>query len=384
MKILLAAGADVNAKNRNCDTPLIAAALLGHTDCVKALLAAGADVKAKNNEGKTVADYVCANPEIAAALKAAGVVVPTADTAAPKPVPTPVTHVAPADSGSNTKNQYALAQAPASGSAKDSSKVLSDTLAMIGTQAGVNKLVLKPGDKVAFKRDSITAQGGYLRLANYIIEQKFPTIKPVFIGAGVSGQKAENMAPRFEKDMHLADKPAVTFISVGINDVWHRLNAPPSDEVLATYKANVEKMVDAGLAAGATVVLLTPTLIQEDATNDGNTRLLKYVEAEKQIAEAKKCKVIDLHAYFVSALAARPKGLPLTGDGVHMNVYGDSIMAIGVLRALGVSDTTIAAVDVTPILRMNAWRMSLNDAAKLLEVPPSRFFKLELMRMIGY
>jgi len=85
LKVLLAAGADMNAQNKDSDTPLMAAVLLGQTDCVKALLAAGADVKAKNNEGKTVADYPCANPEIAAALKAAGVVLPTADTPVPKP-----------------------------------------------------------------------------------------------------------------------------------------------------------------------------------------------------------------------------------------------------------------------------------------------------------
>jgi ankyrin repeat protein len=50
---LLAAGADVNAKDNYGDTALIAAADDGHTDIVERLLAAGADVNAQNNDGRT-------------------------------------------------------------------------------------------------------------------------------------------------------------------------------------------------------------------------------------------------------------------------------------------------------------------------------------------
>ncbi len=277
-----------------------------------------------------------------------------------------------------------LAGALADDLGKDPAKVLPDALTMIGKQDGADALILKPGDKVAFMGDSITAAGGYVRLAKFIIDAKFPDIKPTFINTGVSGQKAENMQPRFEKDMHLADKPAVCFINVGINDVWHRLGAPHSDDVLAAYKANVEKMVDAAQAAGAVAVLLTPTVIQEDAKNEGNARLLKYVDAMKQVADAKKCKLIDLHAMFLAALDAKPKGLPLTADGVHMWLYGDAIMAPGVLRALGVSDATIAGTDITNAFQVRAFNTSLAKAAELLEVPPTRFFKPELVRYLSF
>ena len=45
---LLAAGSDVNAKNRDGETVLILAAKYGYTDVVKALLAKGAEVNAKD------------------------------------------------------------------------------------------------------------------------------------------------------------------------------------------------------------------------------------------------------------------------------------------------------------------------------------------------
>lgn len=53
IKRLLAAGADVNAADKDGGTALDAAAYYGHADCVKILLAAGADVHAVNIDGWT-------------------------------------------------------------------------------------------------------------------------------------------------------------------------------------------------------------------------------------------------------------------------------------------------------------------------------------------
>ena len=65
-------------------------------------------------------------------------------------------------------------------------------------------------------------------------------------------------------------------------------------------------MVDAAQKAGIKVILLTPTVITEDADAEGNKRLVKYIEAEKQIAAEKKCQLVDLHAMFLTALKQKP------------------------------------------------------------------------------
>jgi acyl-CoA thioesterase I len=211
-------------------------------------------------------------------------------------------------------------------------------------------LQLKPGDRIVAIGDSITAGGGYLRDIDAVLTQQYPELKiPKVVNMGIGGQKAEDLIKRFDKDV-VQQKPAFVTISIGINDVWHRLKNPRDENVLADYKKNVGRMVDAAERAGIKVILLTPTVIQEDAESEGNKRLVSYVEAEKQVAAEKKCQLVDLHGMFLAALKRKPADQKtwLTGDGVHMKPLGDGIMAVGVLRALGVPDTKIAASETAP------------------------------------
>ena len=208
------------------------------------------------------------------------------------------------------------------------------------------QLQLKPGDQIVAIGDSITAQGGYLRDIDAALAAEHPQMKlPPVVNVGISGQKAEDLVPRFDKDV-VRRKPAFVTISIGINDVWHRLGKPHDAAVLAAYKVNVAKLVNMAQAAGIKVILLTPTIINEDANAEGNKRLAAYVEAEKQIAREKDCQLVDLHGMFLAAIKHKPadQSLWLTVDGVHMKPLGDAVMAVGVLRALGAPDAKIAAV----------------------------------------
>ncbi len=226
--------------------------------------------------------------------------------------------------------------------------ILALVLSLIGPAPSdtPKELQLKPGDQIVAIGDSITAAGGYLRDIDAVLAKQYPDLKlPKVINKGIGGQKAEDLVRRFNADV-VKLKPACVTVSIGINDVWHRLGAPHDAKVLAAYKKNVAAMVDQAQQAGIKVILLTPTLIQEDSAAEGNKRLVQYVEAEKQIAADKKCQIVDLHGMFLAALKQKPaaeKGNWLTGDGVHMKPLGDAIMATGVLRALGVPDEKIVA-----------------------------------------
>ena len=58
VRALVEAGADVNARNSDGDTPLLVAAFFCRPEIVQHLLAYGADKSAKNNAGKTALDSV--------------------------------------------------------------------------------------------------------------------------------------------------------------------------------------------------------------------------------------------------------------------------------------------------------------------------------------
>lgn len=208
------------------------------------------------------------------------------------------------------------------------------------------KLQLNAGDKIVAIGDSITAAGGYLRNIDGVLAEQHPDLKiPRIINKGIGGQKAEDLIRRFDRDV-VQLKPAVVTICIGINDVWHRLNRPHNEDVLAAYKRNVSQMVEAAQKAGIQVILLTPTVIQEDSNSDGNKRLAKYVAANKEISAEKNCQMVDLHGMFLAALKTRSEVQErgwLTGDGVHMSPLGDTLMATGVLHALGISVTPLEA-----------------------------------------
>ncbi|HWE96590.1 MAG TPA: GDSL-type esterase/lipase family protein [Tepidisphaeraceae bacterium] len=236
--------------------------------------------------------------------------------------------------------------------ATDLSELATSLVAFAPAQGSLpGELQLKEGDQIVAMGDSITQDGGYLRNVDAILAAQYPSLKlPKIINVGISGQKAEDMVARFQRDV-VDRKPAFVTISVGTNDVMHRLNAPHDEKVLATYADNVSKMVEMAQAAGIKVILLTPALIQEEPTAEGNQRMAMYVGAEKKIAAEKKCTIIDLRDMFLKALAAKPAGETekwITRDGVHMNPRGDALMAVAVLKGLGVANDKICAADAAP------------------------------------
>jgi lysophospholipase L1-like esterase len=246
-----------------------------------------------------------------------------------------------------------IAQAEHQAADEKSKTVLGQAIDLVGAAPAdtPKALALKEGQQLVCIGDSITQAGGYLKMIDAVLAEQYPGLKlPAAINVGISGQKAEDLVARFEKDV-VARKPAFVTISVGINDVWHRLGAPHDPKVLAAYRANVTKMVAMAQKAHIRVILLAPTVIQEDPNAEGNKRLKLYVAALKQIAANKKCQLVNLHQMFLDALKKKPADVTgnwLTSDGVHMQPLGDAIMAVGALRALGVPDKKTAATKFPP------------------------------------
>ncbi len=209
------------------------------------------------------------------------------------------------------------------------------------------EIPMKPGDKVAFLGDSITqagqgSPGGYVQLIGTALAAN--GVKIEIIGAGISGHKSNQMLERLERDV-LSKKPQWMTLSCGVNDVWHGARGVSLED----YRKNITSIVDQAQAADIKVVILTSTMIGEDQANPNNQKLVSYNEFLQTLAKEKKCYFADLNAEMQAALAeaakTQPKPAPkniLTVDGVHMALPGNIMMALGVLKGVGLDSAELA------------------------------------------
>jgi len=203
---------------------------------------------------------------------------------------------------------------------------------------------VKDGEKIAFLGDSITQGGmgatGYVTLV--IQGLKANGVNATAIGAGISGHKSNDMLARLQRDV-LDKKPDWMTLSCGVNDVWHGAKGVPLDQ----YRQNITQIVEKAQAAGIKVMILTSTMITENPAEPNNEKLAAYNDFLRELAKDKKCLLADLNAAMQKDLDAREKagqkrGKLVTSDGVHMNPFGNVMMATGVLRGFGLDDAQVA------------------------------------------
>ncbi|HEX4139824.1 MAG TPA: SGNH/GDSL hydrolase family protein [Candidatus Methylacidiphilales bacterium] len=203
------------------------------------------------------------------------------------------------------------------------------------------------GQKLAFLGDSITQFGfqnpaGYVNLVALALKNSGHEV--VVVPAGISGNTSKDMLARLQRDV-LAKKPDWMTLSCGVNDVWHGLNGVD----LESYKTNITSIVDQCTKAGIKVVILTSTMITEGQAAANNQKLVAYNDFLRQLAVQRHLPLADLNADMQAELAKRKAADPksggnlLTVDGVHMNGYGNEMMATGILKTFGLTDDQIAA-----------------------------------------
>lgn len=189
--------------------------------------------------------------------------------------------------------------------------------------------------KIIFFGDSITragvAPGGYITLLQQMLVENGKDKAFELIGAGISGNKVYDLYLRLEDDV-LSKKPDLVFIYIGINDVWHKRSngtGTDPDKFERFYNAIIDKIQ----AAGAKVVICTPTVIGEkkDYVNEQDGDLNKYSEIIRGIAKNKNVALIDLRKAMVAYINGhnpenKAKDI-LTSDGVHMNDEGNRFLA---------------------------------------------------------
>jgi acyl-CoA thioesterase-1 len=195
---------------------------------------------------------------------------------------------------------------------------------------------------IVFLGDSITeAPDGYVRLVTDVLQAVRPERWTHTVNAGVGGARSVDLPPRLRRDV-LVHHPDIVTVSIGVNDVWRALDAPGlgQDVPLPVYRQAVADVLDTIGAAGARAIVVTTSVIgedlhSEDLHSEGNRLLAPYNDALRELAAARGLTVAEVNEAFQRVLAA-PHPPQLTTDGVHLTHQGNVVLALPVLRALGV------------------------------------------------
>lgn len=189
-------------------------------------------------------------------------------------------------------------------------------------------------DRIVFIGDSITDCGrraepeeigdGYVRLVRDHFICDSPANAPVIINKGIGGNRVTDLAERWGQDV-LREQPTVLSISIGINDVWRQLDSQGMDQILpgkfeTVYRALLDQ------SSGIRLILMEPTVIEEDPWSKGNELLKPYVDIVHKLAEEYNAQLVPTHQAFLNYLK-EGSGHKLTTDGVHMTSTGNMLMA---------------------------------------------------------
>lgn len=189
--------------------------------------------------------------------------------------------------------------------------------------------------RVVFFGDSITQAGvqpgGYITRIGDLLKKNNLANEYELIGAGIGGNKIYDLFLRMEDDV-LARQPNITFVYVGVNDVWHKRSfgtGTDPDKFVKFYDAVIKKLQ----TAGSKVILCTPAVIGEktDFSNDQDGDLQQYSKLIREIAAKHNLPLCDLRKAFLdynlkNNSKNEEKGI-LTTDRVHLNDTGNQLVA---------------------------------------------------------
>lgn len=197
--------------------------------------------------------------------------------------------------------------------------------------------------RIIFIGDSITEWGkadDTLEIGdNYVrmIRDHYATCEghlPEIINKGIGGNRITDLKERWEEDV-IRLNPEVLSISIGINDVWRQLDCPNMEQVTPEiFEALYHELIkDTQAKTKAKIILMEPTVIEENRHSKGNTLLKPYVEIVQRMSETYQLPLVKTHEAFLNYID-QSLDLPLTIDGVHTTSTGDTLMAKTWIKAI--------------------------------------------------
>jgi lysophospholipase L1-like esterase len=214
--------------------------------------------------------------------------------------------------------------------------------------APLTRMELNNGDAVVFLGDSITHQCLYTQYVEDFFYTRFPGSRFVFHNAGVGGARAWDALERFDRDV-AACKPKYVTVLLGMNDGSYQ---PFKQEIFDTYQQDMTTLIERIKAAGATPILMTPTMFDsraarmrdqrrpraEGTVNLYNSVLTYYGTWLRELATENGYGFVDMWGPLNNLTLEQRKTDPaftMIKDAVHPDPPGQLVMAYAIVEDLG-------------------------------------------------
>jgi lysophospholipase L1-like esterase len=183
-----------------------------------------------------------------------------------------------------------------------------------------------------FAGDSVTDCGrrtdpdglgdGYVRNVFDDLSGRLGERRPAIVNAGISGNRAVDLAARWATDV-LAHDPALVSILIGINDTWRRYDKldPTTPEA---FEASYRELLD---ALSCPVVLMEPFLLPvKDGQETWREDLDPKLDVVRKLAVEYGAILVPTHVELTKQ-AATAGAATLADDGVHPTAAGHRALA---------------------------------------------------------
>jgi lysophospholipase L1-like esterase len=170
--------------------------------------------------------------------------------------------------------------------------------------------IFESGNIICFVGDSITHGGQYHEFLQLFYATRYPNLKLTFHNCGISGDNAEGIIYRLDKDV-FTHKPSHVFFMTGMNDVIRTLyfEGEASNEIvqnrkkaLDEYKRNIYILDKKFETSDIRPLYLTPSIydqyskIERENNMGCNDALIECSNHLKKIAKQRNTTVIDLNS----------------------------------------------------------------------------------------
>ncbi len=224
------------------------------------------------------------------------------------------------------------------------------------------KLQLKKHDRICFLGDSITADGKWIAEIFEFFVENYPELEVCMYNCGIGSTRGYDI--EFKNRLHrewLNLFPAYSVIMFGANDIGY---STVLEESLAKFRETLNDLIAKAKSVGSTPIICCPT--PYDEYNDGpnpvregvDAKVAEFAKLAEAVAEEQGLIFVDMRTVLMECMEDRPVSI----DRVHMDPYGNHLMAQSFLYAIGAIDV----IDTDGTFEMSAKNKARYDVEQIL------------------